>query len=126
MGFSVFQCVPDLNDVPGYTPVTKSTPIWKRDMIEKKNQEKIEEYIVSIDGLIPSALSPKFNPFPNKPWFLRVCCRSLLKTLLEKEKLLLKSNFSFSHSFFFLFGEFSDIFIKFKIVGCKLFQFGRV
>ncbi|KAL4220031.1 hypothetical protein ACF0H5_020443 [Mactra antiquata] len=35
----------DLDDVPGYTPVTKSTPIWKRDMIEKKNQEKIEEYI---------------------------------------------------------------------------------
>ena len=22
-----------------------------------------------------------FNPFPNNPWFLRVCSRSLLKTL---------------------------------------------
>ena len=30
-----------------------------------------------------------FNPFPNKPWFLRVCRRSLLKTLWEKEKLLI-------------------------------------
>ncbi|XP_053404293.1 unconventional myosin-XVI-like isoform X4 [Mercenaria mercenaria] len=35
----------DLNDVPGYTPITRSTPVWKRDMIEKKNQEKIQEYI---------------------------------------------------------------------------------
>ena len=25
------------------------------------------------------------NPFPNKPWFLRVCSKSLLKTLWEKE-----------------------------------------
>ena len=42
-----------------------------------------------------------FNPFPNKPWFLRVCSTSLLKTLWEKEKLLVKSNFSkFSHSIF--------------------------
>ena len=66
------------------------------------------------------------NPFPNKPWFLRVCSASLLKTLREKEKLLLTSNFSFSHSVFEPFGEFFAIFIKFEIVFCKLFQFGRV
>ena len=36
------------------------------------------------------------NPFQNKPWFLRVCSTSLLKTLWEKEKLLVTSNFSFS------------------------------
>ena len=43
-------------------------------------------------------LQPSFrlNPFPNKPWFLRVCSISLLKTLWEKEKLLVTSNFSFS------------------------------
>ena len=40
-----------------------------------------------------------FNPFPNKIWFLGVCSTSLLKTLLEKEKLLATSNFSFSHGF---------------------------
>ena len=66
------------------------------------------------------------NPFPNKPWFLRVCSRSLLKALWEKEKLLVTSNFSFSHSVFFQFGELSAIFIKFKIVVCKLFQFGSL
>ena len=36
------------------------------------------------------------------------------------------SNFSFSHSVFFPVGELSAIFIKFEIVVCKLFQFGRV
>ena len=67
-----------------------------------------------------------FNPFPNKPWFLRVCSTSLLKTLWEKEKSLVTSNFSFSHSVFNPFGELSPIFIKLKIVVCKLFEFGRV
>ena len=66
------------------------------------------------------------NPFPNKPWFLRVCSTSLLKTQCEKEKLLVTSNFSFSHSVFHSFGEPSAIFVKFEIVVCKLFQFGRV
>ena len=36
---------------------------------------------------------------------LRVCSTSLLKTLLEKEKLLVTSNFFFSHSVFYPFGE---------------------
>ena len=66
-----------------------------------------------------------FNPFPNKPQ-TNVCSTSLLKTLWEKEKLLVTSNFSFSRSVFYLFGELSAIFIKSKIVVCKLFQFGRV
>ena len=67
-----------------------------------------------------------FNPFRNKPWFLCVCSTSLLKTLWEKEKLLVTSNFSFSHSVFYPFGELSGILIKFEIVVCKLFQFWRV
>ena len=44
-----------------------------------------------------------FNPFPNKPWFSRVCSTSLLKTLWEKEKLLIRSNSSFSQSVFYPF-----------------------
>ena len=65
------------------------------------------------------------NPFPNKPSYLRVCSTRLLKTLWEKEKLLVTSNFSFSHSVFYLFEELSAILIKFEIVVCKLFQFER-
>ena len=49
-----------------------------------------------------------------------------LKTLWEKEKLLVTSNFSFFLSVFYSLGGLSGIFIKFKIVICKLFQFGRV
>ena len=45
----------------------------------------------------------KAFPFPNKPWFLRVYSISLLKTLGEKEKFLVMSNFSFSHSVFYQF-----------------------
>ena len=67
-----------------------------------------------------------FNPFPNKPWFLRVYSTCLSKTLWEKEKLLITSNFSFFHSVFYPFGELSAIFFQFEIVACKLFQFGRV
>ena len=47
--------------------------------------------------------SNQFNLFPNKSWFLRVCSTSLLKTLGEKEKLLVTSNISFSHSVFYPF-----------------------
>ena len=68
----------------------------------------------------------ELNSFPNKPWFLHVCRLSLMKTLWEKEKLLVMSNFSFSHSVFNLFQKLSAIFVKLKIVVCKLFQFGRV
>ena len=52
------------------------------------------------------------NPFPNKPWFLRVCKTSLLKTLWEKEKLLVMSNFSFSHSVFYPFQQLFAIFYQ--------------
>ena len=60
----------------------------------------------------------RINPFPNKPWFLRVCSISVLKTLWGKEKLLVTSNFSFSRSVFYMFLEFSAISIKFEIVVC--------
>ena len=66
------------------------------------------------------------NPFPNKPWFSRVCTTSLLKTLWEKEKLLVTSNFSFSHSVFYPCWQLFATLIKIKIVFCKLFQFGSV
>ena len=66
------------------------------------------------------------NAFPNKPLFLRVYITSRLKRLWENEKLLVTSHFSFSHRAFLLFEELSAIFIKFKNVVCKLFEFGRV
>ena len=79
--------------------------------------EKHEKLHLSISTYFQSTI---LNPFPNKPWFLCVCSVSLLKTLWEKEKLLIISNSSsFSHSVFYLFGDLSSIFIKFEIVLCK-------
>ena len=48
--------------------------------------------------------SERVNPFPHNDTFWRPWETSLLKTLWEKEKLLVTSNFSFSHSVFHPFG----------------------
>ena len=55
-----------------------------------------------------------FNPFPNKPLFLRFSSTSLLKIQWEKEKLLVTSNFSFCHGVFYQCLELSAFFIKFE------------
>ena len=57
-----------------------------------------------------------------------MCLRitNILKTLLEKEKLLVMSTFFFSNSVLYPFGKLSAIFINFEIVVCNLFQFGRL
>ena len=52
--------------------------------------------------------------------------QAFLKPLWEKEKSLVTSNFSLTHSVFYPFRELSAIFIKFKIVVCKLLQFEPV
>ena len=54
----------------------------------------------------------------NKLLLIRVCSTSLLKPLWEKEKLLVTSNFSFSHTVFRPVRELSPRFIKFK--NCRL------
>ena len=68
----------------------------------------------------------RLNPFLNKPRFSRVCSRGIWKTLWGKEKLLVTSIFSFSNSVLYPFWEHTVLSIKFKIVLCKLPQFGRV
>ena len=55
------------------------------------------------------------KPFPHNDTFWCLWVTSLIT-----------SNFSFSHSVFFRFRALSGIFIKFKIVVCRLFQFGPV
>ena len=57
-------------------------------------------------------ISSHINPYTNKPWFLRVCSTSLSKTLWEKEKLLVTSNFSFSHSVFYPLRKLAATFIN--------------
>ena len=67
----------------------------------------------------------KINSFPNKPWFSHVCRTSHLKTLWEKEKMLVTGIFSFSHNVFYPLGEFPAIFIKFENNVCTLSLFGK-
>ena len=78
---------------------------------QERNIAERENTPVSITRIF-SFFQQCFNSFPNKPWFLRVCNKSLLRTLWEKEKLLVTSNFSFSHSVFYPFGELSAIFYQ--------------
>ena len=63
-----------------------------------------------------------FNPFPNKPWFLRVCSTSLLRTLREKEKSLVMSDFSFSHSVFTCLENFLAFSSNLKLLSANPFS----
>ena len=109
-------------------------------VVEKigEKQKMLVSSIFSFSYIVFNMLFPERrqkSPLPGKVltlsqtspgFYVSAVLVSLLKTLWEKEKLLLVSNFSFSHSVFYPFGELSAIFIKFEIVVCKLFQFGRV
>ena len=74
----------------------------------------------------PIQLGLSINHFQNKPSGFYVCSKSLLKTLWEKEKLLITNNFSFSNSIFYPLVELSAMFIQFKAIAYKFFQFLRV
>ena len=63
-----------------------------------------------------------FNPFPNKPLFLRVRSTSLLKTV-GKGEIVPNEQYLLFPQHFLLLRELSTIFIKFKIVVCNLVQF---
>ena len=71
---------------------------------------EINLYQTTLVRLVQMALSKTL------PMFLCVYSTSLLKTMRDKEKLLVTSNFSISHAVSF----------PFEIVVCKPFQFGRV
>ena len=59
--------------------------------LKKHTQQTIKQAVITYFSL---------NLFPNKPLFLHVCSRNLLKTTRKKEKLLVTSNFSFFHNVF--------------------------
>lgn len=45
---SFFCCaISDYSQIPGYVPITNAVPNWKKDMIIKKNEEKVREYVVN-------------------------------------------------------------------------------
>ena len=78
------------------------------------------KFLSSDKGLTPAldikSLS-KFKTFPNKP-----CSTSLLKTLWEKEKLLVMSNFSFTHNVFTPFDNFLPFLLNLKMSSTNSFS----
>ena len=131
--FSVFQITPNTHEIAENT-LGKGENAWVTSMsFPYSFSHKVLKTLVpkgcrntKLPGIrlfSPNATLSCIITFPNKPLFLRACSVSLSKTLWEKEKLLVKSKFFFSYSVFYPFRELSTIFIKFKIVVCRLFHF---
>ena len=74
-------------------------------------------------GMLLGTSNFSFNSLPHKPDFERPCKRSLLKTLREKEKMLVTSIFSFSHNVFYSFQNRFQFFSHIYFVICKCFRF---
>lgn len=93
----LFWCaISDYNQIPGYVPITNAVPNWKKDMIIKKNEEKVREYVVNNwysfiykletgindSDCVPCMLILLWNlmKFPFLPWILNsyVNCRRSL------------------------------------------------
>ena len=106
-------------DIARIQDETPQSSAWFCNMLGIKRGQVGPRFRVSSERqLTLSQTSPCF--------YVSVFSTGLLKTLWEKEKLLVTNNFSFSHNVFYPFGELSAIFIQLAIVVCKLFQFGRV
>ena len=79
----------------------------RKFLFNKKEKKLVEVFLQrQILGLHHKEplITSTFNLFPHNDTFWRPWETSLLKTLWEKEKLLVTSNFSFSHSVFYPFG----------------------
>ena len=75
-----------------------------------------------------SYLATKLNPFSNKPLYLHVysISFSFLKYCQKRRNCSQRAISPFFYSVFYPFKKNSAIFIKFIIVVCKLFWFGKV
>ena len=81
-------------------PESNGNPMYRKFNINPDDPIREMEYSIvaayKTKGIV--------NPSPHNDTFWRPWETSLLKTLWEKEKLLVTINFSFSHSVFYLFG----------------------
>ena len=62
------------------------------------------------------------NPFPSKPWFLMCLQYKSFENTVGKGEIARNKQFLDFPQCFYLFGEHSAIFIKLKIVVCKVFE----
>ena len=82
---------------------------WERFFFLQHCRKIVRCWLSAFSSISTSLLATNFNLLSNKPWFLHVCKTRFLKTLSEKKKLLIVSNFSFSNSVLYPFGELSAI-----------------
>ena len=96
---------PDLLSVlSAFVETVFNSSRWQPIMCDYFGLNSLNENVFQI-CLNAKKKNPKiFNPFPHNDTFWRPWETGLLKTLWEKEKLLVTSNFSFSHSVFYPFG----------------------
>ena len=81
----------------------------------------------SIYTVSTGSVSSTLQPFPKQDLvFTRLQYKSFKNTVGKGEIALKEQFLLFPQCFFYPFGEVSAIFIKFKIVVCKVFQFGWV
>ena len=102
----------------------RSRPSWPSCFLNSSS-EKYFSTLSFLWNLTYPRLMAFLNPFPNKPWFLRVCSISLLKTPWEKEKLLVTSNFSFSHSVFYPFKKILPFSSNLKLSSANYLSLGQ-
>ena len=96
----------------------KSSYLAQSDMISANAFNFVQYRILSFGKDLNLSLS--------KSWFFMYLQKNSFENTAGKGKLLVTSNFSFSLSVFYPFGELSAIYVKFRIIVCKLFEFRRV
>ena len=94
------------NLIPGFCTVSRS---FSQSLLHMKSKFGNSLDLIFMKSKFGNSLDLIFikfmflNPFPHNDAFRRPWETSLQKTLWEKEKLLVTSDFSFSHSVFYLF-----------------------
>ena len=82
----------------------------------------IAKYVIQVGFMVNEEdnqqLQSQFNPFRNKPWFLRVCNRSLLKTQWEKGTIARNKQFLLFPQYFLSFWR--TLFYFHQILKCRL------
>ena len=98
-------------------------------LLKKKIDLEMPIFRILLDLLIKDTYTYKVlvaYPFPKEALVFACLLYKSFENTVEKEEIAQKEQFLFFPKSFYLFGELPAIFIKFEIVVCKLFEFGRV
>ena len=80
------------------------TYAWNLSLLPRDRATPWPRTVAAHCGVNSGGYGNLVNPFPHNDTFWRPCETGLFETLWEKEKLLVTSNFSFTHCVFYPFG----------------------